>query len=410
MNLDENNAGNLLGPLADDPPRPSSVDIARAMREGQRIRRTRRAALASGAAGFTAIVLVALPFGLRSAGTDKSEVSEKSPAATTGAPASASASPSTSPSSTPTPSVSASRAPAKLPTQCAAERLPVPDNVAKSLVTAADPAGRWIFGRSYPGQGATQVLLWSDGKATKISIPGDDQTIEAVNAAGVAVGQSFVGGEQVAWVYRDGKATQLAGSDARAQGINASGTIVGARAGQPVRWPSAGSEPVSLQVPDGAKGGAAEAVDDDGTAVGYVTVAGQRQAYVWSGDGKGRPLPEYGEPEDSAAFTVRNGWATGLSGSVGTRWNLRTGQVEPVPGLQVRPSTANAAGWMVGTDREGRGVLIGTGGSMRLPDVFVHRSGEFSNLPTALSDDGRVIAGQADDADGVIHAVAWRCR
>ncbi|WP_238008316.1 sigma factor [Dactylosporangium sp. AC04546] len=216
--------------------------------------------------------------------------------------------------------------------------------------------------------------------------------------------------EQVAWLYRDGTLTQLKGRDAQAQGINASGTIVGSRAGRPVRWPTAESEPVALPLPDGAQGGGAEAIDDDGAVVGYVNVDANRQAYTWSADGKGRPLPEFGEPDDSAAFTVRNGWATGLSGDTGVRWNLRTGLVEPVTGMRIRPSTANANGWMVGTDPQGRGVLTGNGTSVRLPDLFVHRSGEFSNLPTTLSDDGRVIAGQADDADGVIHAAAWRCR
>ncbi|GGM84631.1 hypothetical protein ACFFX1_36020 [Dactylosporangium sucinum] len=403
MHLDESNAGDLLGTLSQEPPRPSSIDVGRAMREGRRRRRARRAALTSGAAGFTALALAALPIGLRSIGTSKSDISERT---STSPSVAASAAPTAAPS--PSASASPSKAPARLPTSCTVDRLPIPDNVPKSIVTAADPTGRLVFGRSYPGNGTQQVLLWTNGKASKVDVPGDDQAMHSVNAAGVAVGHSYVDGEPVAWLYRDGRVSELpAGRSAEAQGINASNVIVGERAGRPVRWASPTAEPISLEVPPDAQGGAARAVDDDGTAVGYVYVGTNRVAYAWTPDGKGRPLAS---GDDSAAFTVRNGWATGLHGSSGMRWNLHTGAAESVPGMQIRPSTANASGWMVGTDPQGRGVLTGAGTSVRLPDLFLHKADEFSNLPETLSDDGRVIAGQANDAAGALYAAVWHCR
>jgi uncharacterized membrane protein len=44
-----------------------------------------------------------------------------------------------------------------------------------------------------------------------------------------------------------------------------------------------------------------------------------------------------------------------------------------------------------------------------LPDLARHGARD-TNIAATLSDDGRVIGGQSDDAAGVLQAVAWRCR
>ncbi|GAA2622715.1 hypothetical protein GCM10010399_62450 [Dactylosporangium fulvum] len=409
MHIDESNAGELLGPLSTDPLQPSSIDVGRAMQEGRR-RRARRTAVTSGVAGLTVLAMAGVPVAITSMQkTDNSTLVEASASA---APP-ATAAPSASPPVTAAPSASSPppKAP-PVPTSCKAERLPIPDNVTMALVTAADPTGRTIFGRSYPQPGTNQVILWRDGKATKIDVPGDAQAINSVNAGGTAVGESTVDGKPVAWLFSDGKVTRLPGGDgATAEGINAGNVIVGSRNRRPLIWRTPASDPVELPLPDGASNGEAHAIDDDGTAVGTITTGTGSVAYAWAADGTGRILPTVGDPGNLGytAFTVRNGWATGVSTATGLRWNLRTGQVEAVPGINIRPSTANTSGWMVGTDMQGRGVLIAAGRTLVLPDVFVHRPGGFSNLPKTISDDGRVLAGQADDTDHVIHAVVWRC-
>jgi hypothetical protein len=45
-----------------------------------------------------------------------------------------------------------------------------------------------------------------------------------------------------------------------------------------------------------------------------------------------------------------------------------------------------------------------------LPDLASHQPDGLSTIATTLSDDGRTIAGQSDDATGTIQAVVWRCR
>ena len=75
--------------------------------------------------------------------------------------------------------------------------------------------------------------------------------------------------------------------------------------------------------------------------------------------------------------------------------------------LDVRASTANAQGWQVGSDKQGNAVLMTDTGKVVLPDLGTH--GPLSVIPSTLSDDGRVISGQADDTTGTIKAVVWRC-
>jgi hypothetical protein len=311
------------------------------------------------------------------------------------------------------------------PGSCKAGALPVPDNVAMSIVTAADPTGAVIFGRSYPdGSFRHQVLRWDGGKVSKVEVPGNDQAIESVNTVGIGVGTTFASDDTPIAFRYDAAATVGAftilpgGKGAAAHGINAGGVIVGDSAGRAVIWPSPTAAPRVLPLPVGLSGDAvARAVDDDGTVVGMVFTSTKGAIpLAWGPDGTVRVLPmPGGEPEfGTAAYTIRNGWATGIDldsagEENGLRWNLRTNQIETVPGIFIRPSTANASGWMVGTDLDGRAVLFAGDKHVQLPDVFQHEPLTFSNLPETISDDGLTIAGQANDAAGTIHAVIWRC-
>jgi len=418
VHLDESNAGDLLRTLPGEPPLPPSIDIGRAMHAGRRRRRLRRAALTGGAVVLTVLAVTAVPVALRATSHKTDTTAESSSAPPSPAPASAPTS--KEPTQKPTQELPA----VAVPKSCTAEKLPVPDNVAQALVTAADPTGRFLYGRSYPTSGQHQLLLWTDGKATKIDIPGDDPTINAANTAGYAVATSLTDDHWAGYVYHGGTATKLPGGDAWANGINAGNTVVGVKVDpvsglrQPAVWRTPASQPDLLALPADATNGEARAIDDDGTVVGFVydNTKPDGRAYAWAPDGTGRALPSPDKSITDAyvAYTVRNGWATGIVGLrttsvAGVRWNLHTNQVETIRSFTSRPSTANARGWMVGSDMQGRGLLVAGGQQVQLPDGYLHRPGGLTNIPQTISDDGRIIGGQSDDPAGVIHAMRWRC-
>jgi hypothetical protein len=209
-----------------------------------------------------------------------------------------------------------------------------------------------------------------------------------------------------------------------ASAINDAGAIVGESATDgAVVWPSATAKPFRLPTPAASKGASATDIDEDGTVVGNLPLD---VPYVWFADGTHRELPLPTIDGETAAgarvFTIRNGWATGVadasvdgrkygSGAAhAVRWNVRTGEARVFGQLEIRASTANAQGWQVGTDKQGRAVLVTDSATVVLPDLAVHTPGNLDNIPNALSDDGRTIAGQSDDKTHTIQAVVWRCQ
>ncbi|MBB2946752.1 putative membrane protein [Actinoplanes lutulentus] len=293
-----------------------------------------------------------------------------------------------------------------------------------ALVSGGDPTGSWIVGRTYPKSGGYQAVLWHEGTVAKVMLPGDlEESLQDVNASGTVVGWSYDASGPVPYAYRDGTVTRLASSGS-ALAINEAGRIAGDDGkGHPVVWASAGAKPVRLGVPAGTTDAQARDIDLDGTIVGSL---GLEIPYVWMPDGTHRelPMPEIdGKPAAIAqAFDIRNGWVTGmasttsLKGSRGTapviavRWNLRTGVTEVTDGLQYPADAVNAYGWQIGTDRKGYAVVLAGDDVVRLPDLASHRADGTATIASSISDDGRVIAGQSDDAGGTIQAVMWRCR
>jgi uncharacterized membrane protein len=307
------------------------------------------------------------------------------------------------------------------PKHCTISRLTPPGGAPMALVGGADPTGRYIVGRSYPKGGGYQAVIWVNGKGADVAMPGDsEENLEDVNGSGTAVGWSFDATDAVPYVYQNGRTRKLAGvAHGQAYAINEAGKIAGSdnERKRPVVWPSPGSDPVTLPTPAGLETGVASDVDEDGTVVG--NVGGGRfddgHPYVWLPDGSHHelPLPTIGGVQAAASvYTIHNGWATGVAGhapGTAVRWNVHTAEVRTYPAFLIRASTANAYGWLVGTDQQGRGLLVTDAGSVVLPDLSTHKAGELTNIATTISDDGRTIAGQADDRAGVIQAVVWRC-
>jgi uncharacterized membrane protein len=416
------------------------VDIQRAITDGRRRHRARRAA---GYAGAAAVTAFAVTGGAVAAGV----IGDAPPqVATTGTPRT-------------TASATAPAAPYKIPgtpgrelpaaappSSCTIERLPAPDGAPMAVVSGADPTGRYVVGRSYPSSGGYQAVRWHDGKPRKVLLPGDrEELLQDVNTDGTAVGWSYAGVGPAPYLYRDGKVTALPGvRRGSAYAINNAGAIAGEdeTAHAAVVWPSATAAPIRLPLPEDADQATARDIDDDGTTVGTVDNA---RPYVWFPDGTHRelPMPDLDGQRAAAArvFSIRNGWATGVaddgsgrgdgSGRDGggkekasaapdggraaasrvasVRWNVRTGEVRTTAGMQM-PDDVNAHGWQIGTDRKGRAILVTDAGTVVLPGLGGREPGGLTTLAASLSEDGRTIGGQADDATGTIQAVVWRCR
>lgn len=429
--MTDDDAAVLLRTLDCEPRTPSTIDIERAVRDGRRRARRRLTAQAGSAVVAAALVIAGgtVAVLVRTGGQDNANP-DVSP---TQGGSSAAASPSGRASAPPSASAPVQGPVPAAPTKCTLSLLPIPDGVRMAIVTGADPTGRLILGRSYPGSGSHQVLLWRDGRVQKVPLDGDDQSLTDINTAGLAVGGTFRpnpgGGEdnlrQVPVAYLpDGRLVNLAdnAADGSAHAVNEAGAIVGELGRRPVRWASAQGAVENLPLPPGASLGQASDIDEDGTIVGFVEFgnSGERP-YVWFADGTHRELPvpaNAGEQDTRKqtfvrAYGIRNGWVTGImdvvSKASAVRWNVYTGEVKVFPEFLIRASMANVHGWQVGTDQQGRAILLTPAGVVVLPDLSRHEAGNLKNIATTVSDDGRTIGGQSDDSGDVIRAVVWRC-
>lgn len=308
-------------------------------------------------------------------------------------------------------------------TTCAIEQLKELPDWTMSIVTAGDPTGRYIAGRGYPKEPEADfhrfTTIWDNGAPTVIDIPGEDQVIDDVNASGDAVAISYREGELIpdAWTYRDGVVSPLPlPGEPWNLTLNDRGDIAGTfnKDGYDrpfvIRADGTGV-PVSLPLPAGAESGSAQDIAADGTVVGSYTDAKGSHAYLWGPDGSGEELKA---PEGAgiSVRAVRGDWAAGTGATsdgamVPVRWNLRTGEVAAYPQF-AQINDVNTAGWLVGTNHQGKGLLVTDTGDVVLPSLVDHDD-PFSEHAYTLSNDGRTIAGQALDATATLRAVAWRC-
>jgi hypothetical protein len=404
MHLDEESARWVLGRLDGEPDTPSGVDVHRAVTDGRRRRRARRVGGYAATAVVTVLVLVG------GAGAADGWLGPQASPATSQAPGS------------PDPTEPAVAPPPQAPTKCQISELLLPDGREMALVTGADPTGRFLLGRTYPDSdpgrsGEYHVVVWDGRKPTLVLMKGMEQALNDVNTKGLAVGGSYSRTSTTAWLYRNGTLSMLPGGDgAEAHAINDANVAVGVRNSKPVIWPSVDRVPVELPLPAGANFGYASDIDEDGTVVGQVGSKGEAgRPYLWLPNRSGQalrlpaPVPQPSRAPTAGAYTIRNGWVTGNVNKTAVRWDLRTGEPRVFPQFLVQASTANRYGWQVGAGPTGRSLLLSDAGPVLLPDLVAHKRGESANLPRTLSDDGRVIGGQADDRGGIIRAVVWTC-
>jgi uncharacterized membrane protein len=313
-----------------------------------------------------------------------------------------------------------------LPASCTISRLPVPVDLDQSLVTGADPTGRYLLGRAYPHNPRTwfrQVLIWDNGTMQKVDLPGVDQALTDITSTGVAVGSSYytINGQYGPrpWLLRDGQVTQLPGVDeGDAKAINELGAAVGNRRTpqglRPVLWTSTSTPAVDLPLPEGVLSGDARGINEDGVIIGNVSIdsSGRNQyPIMWSADGTVGKLPLPSGATSGMVHDFAGDWATGWAAFADdtrwVRWNVRTGAVQAYPEFSAIDG-ANSHGWLVGQSTQWQALLASDSGSLTLPDLYDH-SQQFDNIATTISDDGRLIAGQANDSWDKIRAVVWHC-
>ncbi len=294
------------------------------------------------------------------------------------------------------------------------EPLAQPAPGAYSLVLAMDPGGRHIAGRTgRPGDVDLDLVLWTDGRPSVADLPGENQVPHAVNASGVAVGSTIFGSlgglqELRAWIYRDGAVATLPGEgSSEAFAVSDDGAVAGTLAGRPVVWRPAAAAPTVL-APDGRALG----ISADGrTIVGQTGVGGQTRPYVWTDGGTPRelPLPTIdGETAMTAiAQSITGDWIVGMATTrdddrgVPARWNLRTGDVVAFPGHSLAGGSISADGRFTAQD-DRRATVSGGPETLTLPRLDGNAG--LRDSPSAISLDGRVVAGNAGNAP-----VVWRC-
>lgn len=411
VEFDERDGASLLRALAGGQPRgASTVDIAKAIADGDRYHRRVRLAGSAGA-GATVVIVAVAGWTVVADGSQK----PAPPTAGKSAGPSAGTRQSTGQSAGPSPGPSAG---------CVVQRLATPAGEGpRAVVGGVDPTGRYIVGRTYPN-GRPTTVVWEHLQPRMLPMQGEDPMLTGATSTGVFIGSSFTGTDTMtAWVYKGGKFSKLPGTGAIAHAINEREVIVGSVQGRPAMWASPEAQPTLLRMPAG-KGwaGAASGVDDDGTIVGTLTNSEfkEGQAYVWRPDGTLQKLAQptvKGKPATSYSVRmIRNGWVLGWAAYdepnrgprwLGApRWNLRTGVLDTTEGVF---SSVNAQGRIVGQ----LSVVAPDGTTMTLPtpDGVDPKSAMVNT--EAISDDGTIIAGYLNARDGSLDeqpiAVVWRC-
>ena len=302
MNDDEYGAV-LLRPLDVEPAGAPRIDVARAMREGGRMRRRRWAF----GGGFLAAIVAALVTGslLISPATPHKPVLPPDP---------------------------------PLPKSCTVVGLPT-GKYHSAEVIGGDSTGRWQFGRSNPyvDTGPQHILVWHDGAlAGDAALPGFKVNPRSINSSGVIVGEADDKKSGIRpYVYRNGTFSPLKGGVGEAAEINDGGVIVG-RLGDDahpvaVRWRSADADPERMPMPAGSHINSYNlAIAPDGTVAAIVIrpapepVTGpsgpagspssspSTETYLWLPDGTTRQIkapPPAGDPTATVdPLTFRHGW------------------------------------------------------------------------------------------------------
>lgn len=314
-----------------------------------------------------------------------------------------------------------------LPTDCEIGLLEVPEDSSMSIVTAIDPTGTYIAGRSYPDDPHNdffrQTLLWENGDLIEVDFPGSDQTIQDVNSHGDAVGYSFdpdTDLEHYSYAFVDGDVIELDPEvQSYAWAINDDGTIVGDIRRDDdriaVTFTDNGSEPLELPE-DGVTSGAVD-IDNDGSIFGYVAFDGPEpdvRPYRWDPDGTPVELTfsDDSDFELGSVASMTEGWATAYAFDEDTieatvLWapGETEGELVEFGGM----NAVNGHGWLVGSSNN-LGAVYADGELYELPSL--NDDPEILDRADGMSNDGTVIAGSVNwdlELEASLEAAVWNC-
>jgi hypothetical protein len=155
---------------------------------------------------------------------------------------------------------------------------------------------------------------------------------------------------------------------------------------------------------------AVRGISDDGAVVGIV----DGRPYMWRADGRRQALAV---PNGATvqSVVVRGQRALGRvsvthggqTTSTAAAWDLRSGSLQVVQGLDAVAMLTNGVGWLLLWISDA--VLVKpTGQAVRLP---VPGGGSlWPSIPVWFSDDGRTIVGNVPKPGGGFRAATWRCQ
>lgn len=237
------------------------------------------------------------------------------------------------------------------------------DGVMQDLGTASDAAGGnscalavndagVVAGRSATGE----LVVWKDASVTRLGIHGN---VAAMNDAGAIVGSYNDTGVERAFLYGDGKVTDLGppGTPGFATGVNASTDVVGSVNGRAFLYIGGTLRDLGTL---GGNNSVAKGINDRGQVVGFSSNSyGQPNPFIYEGAMRALPGGSYSE-----ALGINNRVQVIGSGEGRYGYLIENGKVialDTLPAVQAKgwhhlePKGINDRGWIVGTAMNAQG-------------------------------------------------------
>ena len=220
-----------------------------------------------------------------------------------------------------------------------------------SCALAVNDAGI-VAGRSATGE----LVVWNARNVTRLGIHGN---VAAMNGAGAIVGSYTDTGVERAFLYSDGKVTDLgaAGSPGFATGVNDNTDVVGSVSGRAFLYTGGALRDLGTL---GGNNSVAKGINDRGQIVGFSSNSyGQPSPFIYEGAMRALPAGSYSE-----ALGINNRVQVIGSGEGRYGYLIQNGKVialDTLPAVQAKgwhhlePKAINDRGWIVGTAMNAQG-------------------------------------------------------
>ncbi|HEY7225584.1 MAG TPA: hypothetical protein VH561_18570 [Micromonosporaceae bacterium] len=322
---------------------------------------------------------------------------------------------------------------------CTVERLALPAEVDPDApdieITDMDATGRYVVGDQrvqltpMPSLGPIQrqlPILWKDGVARVVDVPGDSGTLVAVNSRGWAAG--LTDGLSEGWVLMPGSGELIplrspVGAASYPIDMNERGDVLGAASGSGGRYAGAvwspnapggfAARPLTMQADSFPRG-----ITDDGTVLGAIRDPSGDRPYVWEPDGRGHEVRLPGSVRFDLWVAIDGDWALAQVDSGLLRWNVHSGEWSTMDFFNAdKTRGAYPAVSPRGVAFGGRpAYLVLDGDAYELPFPPDTPPNDRIAMPSAISGDGAVVSGvvQASPTSNNNNfqraPVIWRCK